>query len=119
MSYILKNTSGLINSRITDTGRLKMSQGNFNISYFQIGDSEVSYNTLPSSYNQYDTHILEPNFNSQNSAGVPNSNKQNVKYPYYVDGSVGNTYGIPFLDSVISPIFNGNPKGVFYRNDFR
>lgn len=114
MSYILKNTSGLINTRITDTGRLKMSQGNFRISYFQVGDSEVSYNTLPSSYNQYDTNILEPNFNSQNSAGVPNSNKQNVKYPYYVDGSQGNTYGIPFLDSVISPIYNANTKRFFH-----
>jgi hypothetical protein len=51
MSYILKNTSALINSRLTDTGREKLSQGNFNISYFQIGDSEVSYNVLPSSYN--------------------------------------------------------------------
>jgi len=43
MGYILKNTAGLINSRLTDTGRLKLSQGSFNISYFQIGDSEVSY----------------------------------------------------------------------------
>jgi len=83
MGYILKNTSGLINTRLTDAGRLKLSQGNFNISYFQIGDSEVSYNTLPSSYNQTNTNILEPNFNSQNSVGAPQSNKQNVKYPYY------------------------------------
>jgi len=67
MTYILKNTSGLINSRLTDAGRLKLSEGNFNISYFQIGDSEVSYNTLPSSYNQYNTMVLEPNYNSQNS----------------------------------------------------
>ncbi len=37
MAYIIKNTSGLVNTRMTDTGRLKMSQGNFNISYFQIG----------------------------------------------------------------------------------
>ena len=42
MAYIIKNTSGLVNTRMTDTGRLKMSQGNFNISYFQIGDSEPS-----------------------------------------------------------------------------
>ena len=43
MSYIIKNTSGLINTRLTDVGRRKISQGNFSISYFQIGDSEVSY----------------------------------------------------------------------------
>ena len=45
MGYILKNTSGLINTRLTDIGRKKLSQGSFNISYFQIGDREVSYNT--------------------------------------------------------------------------
>lgn len=106
MSYILKNTSGLINTRLTDTARQKISQGSFNISYFQIGDSEVSYNSLPTTFNQSNTFILEPNFNSQNSTGIPNSNKQNVKYPYYVDGFSGNTYGIPFMDSVVSPVYN-------------
>ena len=106
MGYIIKNTSGLINTRLTDAGRQKLSQGNFNISYFQIGDSEVSYNTLPLSYNQFDTVILEPNFNAQNSSGSPQSNKENIKYPYYVDGFVGNTYGIPFMDSIVSPVYN-------------
>jgi len=115
MGYIIKNTSGLINSRLTDTGRKKLSQGNFNISYFQIGDSEVTYNTLPDTYNQFDTMILEPGFNSQNSAGVPESNKQYVKYPYYVSGSQGNTYGIPFMDSKISDVFNTAAlRGFFY-----
>ncbi len=115
MGYILKNTSGLINTRITDTGRLKISQGNFNISYFQIGDSEVSYNALPqSSYNQFNSFVLEPSFNAQNSAGVPQSNKENVKYPYYVDGTAGNTYGIPFMASIVEPVYNrASPRGFF------
>ena len=66
MGFIIKNTAGLINTRITDTGRQLLSQGNFNISYFQVGDSEVSYNTLTgTSYNQSSNNILEPNFNSQ------------------------------------------------------
>ena len=64
MGFIIKNTAGLINTRLTDIGREKLSQGNFNISYFQIGDSEVSYNTLPTTYNQFDTVILEPSFNA-------------------------------------------------------
>lgn len=106
MGFIIKNTAGLINTRLTDIGREKLSQGNFNISYFQVGDSEVSYNTLPTSYNQFDTVILEPSFNAQNSSGIPESNKSNVKYPYYVDGRAGNTYGIPFMDSQVSPVFN-------------
>ena len=105
MAYILKNTSGLVNTRLTDTGRLKLSQGNFNISYFQVGDSEVSYNTLANTYNQTRTNILEPNFNSQNSA-QGQTNKQNIKYPYYVDGTNGNTYGIPFMSSEVAPIYN-------------
>ena len=50
MGYIIKNTSGLINTQITDTGRKYLSQGNFNIAYFQVGDSEVCYtggSTIP------------------------------------------------------------------------
>ena len=50
MSYIIKNTSGLINTRLTDVGRRNISQGNFSISYFQIGDSEVNY-TGATNYN--------------------------------------------------------------------
>ena len=117
MGFIMKNTSGLINTRLTDTGRLKLSQGNFKISYFQVGDSEVSYNTLPDTYNQFTTNILEPNFNSQNSAGEPQSNKQNVKYPYYVDGNAGNTYGIPYMASAPNPIYNRAAMRGFFTGD--
>ena len=114
MGYIIKNTSGLINTRLTDTARQKISQGKFNISFFQIGDSEVTYNTLPSTYNQANSFVLEPSFNAQNSVGVPQSNKENVKYPYYVDGFTGNTYGIPFMDSIVSPVYNvASPRGFF------
>lgn len=117
MAYIIKNTSGLVNTRVTDTGRQKLSEGNFNVAYFQVGDSEVSYNALSSTYNQPYSMVLEPPFNSQNSAGYPQSNRQNVKYPYYVDGSAGNTYGIPFMDSVVEPVFNRAPlRGFFSGN---
>ena len=117
MSYILKNTSGLVNTRVTDTGRQKLSQGNFKISYFQIGDSEVSYDKTPTGYNQTKTNILEPPFNTQNTAGVPQSNKQSVKYPYFVDGNVGNTYGIPFMDSVVEPVYNRAAIRGFFSGD--
>jgi len=106
MAYIIKNTSGLVNTRVTDTGRQKLSEGNFNISYFAIGDSEISYNTLPATYNQSDTVILEPQFNSQNNSGVPESNRQYLKYPYLVDQEQTNIYGIPFMDSQIESVFN-------------
>ena len=117
MAYIIKNTSGLVNTRVTDTGRQKMSEGNFRIAYFQIGDSEVSYDKLSSNYNQFNTFIFEPNFNTQNSSGVPESNKQSVKYPYYVSGQTGTTYGIPNADPKISPVYNTAPlRGFFTGN---
>jgi hypothetical protein len=107
MAYIIKNTSGLINTRVTDTGRFKIAQGNFNIAYFQIGDSEICYNcTTGSSYNIVNNNILEPCFNSQNSVGVPSSNKQNIKYPYYTDNVGGSTYGIPFNNAKPESVYN-------------
>lgn len=113
MSYIIKNTSGLINTRLTDVGRRNISQGNFSISYFQIGDSEVSYSAA-TNYNITNNNILMPAFNAQNDTGSPQSNKQNIKYPYYVQGGSGGTYGIPFLDNKIQPVYNSaGVKGFF------
>ena len=117
MSYIIKNTAGLINTRLTDVGRRNISQGNFTISYFQIGDSEVNYTALKSAspaYNQTNNNILMPAFNAQNDTGSPQSNKQNIKYPYYVEGSNGGTYGIPFMNNQIQSVYNAaGPKGFF------
>ena len=113
MAYIIKNTAGLINTRLTDVGRRYLSQGNFDIAYFQIGDSEVSYTAVPN-YNQTNNNILMPAFNAQNDTGSPQSNKQNVKYPYYVQGNAGGTYGIPYMDSIVQPIYNSaGSKGFF------
>jgi hypothetical protein len=94
-------------------GRNNLSQGSFNISYFQIGDSEVNYSAV-TNYNQTNNNILMPAFNAQNDAGSPQSNKQNIKYPYYVSGQEGSTYGIPFMDSQIQPVYNSaGSKGFF------
>ena len=79
-------------------------------------DSEVSYNKVPNNYNQANTFILEPPFNTQNSSGVPQSNRQSVKYPYYVDGDSGNTYGIPYMDSKIESVYNRAPLRGFFTN---
>jgi len=112
MSYIIKNTSALINTRVTDVGRRRISQGNFNISYFQIGDSEVNYKVIPTN-TITNNNILEPSFNAHNNTGI-GSNKENVKYPYYVAGLTGNTYGIPYLNSGVDFVYNtATPKGFF------
>ena len=113
MAYIIKNTSGLINTRLTDVGRRKLSQGNFNIAYFQVGDSEVSYKAVPN-YSQTNNNILMPDFNAQNDTGSPQSNKENIKYPYYVEGNRGNTYGLPYMDSNFQEVYNSaGEKGFF------
>lgn len=113
MGYIIKNTSGLINTRLTDVGRRLLSQGNFNISYFQIGDSEVCY-TGATNYNIVNNNILMPSFNAQNNTGYPESNKENIKYPYYVSGGQGSTFGIPFMDSDYELVYNSaGLKGFF------
>jgi hypothetical protein len=41
MGYILKDTSALVVTKLTDYGRMQMSRGLFDIAYFQVGDSEV------------------------------------------------------------------------------
>jgi len=113
MAYIIKDTAALISTRLTDVGRRYISQGNFNISYFQVGDSEINY-TAVTNYNQVNNNILMPAFNAQNDTGFPESNKQHVKYPYYLEGSNGITYGIPFMGSDIQEIYNSaSPRGFF------
>jgi hypothetical protein len=113
MAYIIKNTAGLVNTRLTDVGRRNISKGLFNISYFSVGDSEVNY-TAVTNYNLVRNNILMPAWNAQNDSGAPESNKQNIKYPLFVDGISGNTYGIPFQDAQIQPIYNTqSPLGFF------
>ena len=113
MGYIIKDTQGLVVTRLTDVGRRKISQGNFNISYFQIGDSEVSYTAL-TDYNYSNSMVLEPSYNAQNNVGIPQSTKNDVKYPFYLQGTTGTTYGIPFQNSVIDEVFNtAAPTGFF------
>lgn len=113
MGYVIKNTSGLINTRLTDVGRRKISQGAFNISYFQVGDSEVCYSAA-TNYNQVRNNILMPSFNAQNNTGYPESNKENIKYPYYVSGGQGATFGIPFMASDYQLVYNSaGLKGFF------
>jgi hypothetical protein len=117
MGYILKNTQGFIVSRLTDVGRRKISQGNFNISYFQIGDSEVNYTGVtnqPVGFGISSYMILEPQYNSQNDTGVPASTKNGVKYPFYLQNADSITYGIPFQASSVDSVFNtAAPSGPF------
>jgi hypothetical protein len=113
MAYIIKNTSGLLNTRLTDAGRMKLSQGKLDIKYFQIGDSEVCYNGV-TNYNQTNNYILEAAYNAQNTSPGQQTNKMHIKYPYYVNGTSGSTYGLATEDSQIFSIYNtAAPRGFF------
>ena len=78
MSYIIKDTAALINTLVTDAGRKKISQGKFDISYFQIGDSEVCYNCINGA-NLVSGNVLMPQYNTQNLAPVPQKNRMEIK----------------------------------------
>ena len=116
MSYIIKNTSALINTQLTDAARKKLSQGKFDITYFQIGDSEVCYNCV-NGMNLVDSNVLMPQYNAQNTSPIPERNRMNIKYPLFVDSTSGSTFGIPFDDSYIDEVFNSAaPRGFFTGN---
>jgi hypothetical protein len=115
MAYIIKDTSALLNTQITDLGRLRLSQGNFNISYFQLGDSEVCYDCI-SDANLTTLQVFVPEYNAANNVGAPQSNRLGIKYPIFLSSSTGdtNTFGIPFQDSINVDVFNTpQPRGFF------
>ena len=43
MSFLSNNNSEFLSVRITQKGRNSIAKGSFNVSYFQIGDSEFDY----------------------------------------------------------------------------
>ncbi len=113
MSYILKNTNKIVNTQITDVGRRKLSQGRLKIKYFQVGDSEIFYNAI-SGYSQTDNYILQPQFNSQNDTGSPQSNKANLKYPLFLDSTLNNSYGLPHMGSDFDSVFDNVASRGFF-----
>lgn len=114
MGYIIKNNNGLISTRFTDLGRRKLSQGNLNIRYFQVGDSEIVYDLIQG-YNQSNNNILEPSYNSQNNTDNFNATKLNIKYPLLREFLLTNppfidvekkTYGLVFSDPQYTTVYN-------------
>lgn len=117
MGYLLKNTSALIDIKLTDAGRKKISEGNFNISFFQVGDSEVCYNCIDGQ-NILDQNVITANYNDQNNSPLPEKNKSIIKYPLYVGSTGNNTFGIPLNQPQIDEVYNtASPRGFFYGDD--
>jgi len=98
MSFLLENNSENIAARITHKGRQKIAQGNFNISYFQIGDSEFDYG-----FSEFDGSV-----NAAQKVLMPMDKDNQVKYPYKVSASTltGTTYGTPIQVSYTHPVQN-------------
>lgn len=90
MSFLDKNNSDYISARLTQRGRRAIANGNFNISYFGIGDSEYDYSG--SSYQ----NVL-----------APLDKNTNIKYPFKYDSSTSSTtYGIPVTGSTYEIVKN-------------
>jgi len=96
MSFLQENYSENLAGRITNKGRKKIAQGNFIISYFQVGDSEFDY------------AFSEFNGNDGQKVLMPFDKDSQVKYPYKVSSSLltGTTYGIPIESSEMLTICN-------------
>ena len=104
MSFLLEHNSENIAARITHKGRQKISQGNFNIVYFQIGDSEFDYG-----FSEFDGE-----FNLAQKVMMPFDKDNQVKYPYKVSTSTltGTTFGNPIQTSYTNSVENKmNPAG--------
>jgi len=116
MGYIIKDTSALIVTKLTDYGRLQMSKGLFDITYFQVGDSEVCYDCL-SNPDLTKGMVLDAEYNANNGSPVPQKNQANIKYPIFVDSTSGNTFGIPVNDAGIESIYNTAAARGFFTAD--
>ena len=104
MSFLQSNSSGILPARITQYGRRKIAQGNFNIEYFQIGDSEFDY-----AFSEFDGMNNPPQ-----KVLTPLDKDSQVKYPYKVSESTltGTTYGIPLQFSETKIVTNNiGPAG--------
>jgi len=106
MSFLSQNNAEFLSARLTQKGRRSIAQGNFQIKFFQIGDSEFDY-TAP--FNSLDGIQDNP----QQNVFSPFDKDSQVKYPYKLDNSdTTTTYGVPIMDSITETIRNGmGPAG--------
>lgn len=116
MGYIIKDTSALIVTKLTDYGRMQMSKGLFDITYFQVGDSEVCYDCLTNP-DLTKGMVLDAEFNANNGSPQPQKNQANIKYPIFVDSTSGNTFGIPVNDAGTESIYNTAAARGFFTAD--
>lgn len=88
MSFLDTNNSEFLSARITQKGRNAIAKGNFDITYFVIGDSEYDY-TSP-----FNTMTGMTGNTSHQSVFSPLDKDTNVKYPIKYN-ETGTSYGSP------------------------
>ena len=105
MSFLQENSPENLSARITDKGRKQIAAGNFNITYFQIGDSEFDYGF--SMYTGLDGMPVQKVLS-------PMDKDSQIKYPYKITDSLvsGTTFGTPILSSITDTVTNNvGPAG--------
>ena len=95
MSFLNSNNSEYLSARITNRGRKAIANGNFNIQYFQIGDSEYDYN-LSSLTGATDHQKVFAPFDYDGG----------VKYPFGLDSTISTTYGSPISNNLTITLRN-------------
>ncbi len=105
MSFLNQNNAEFLSARLTQKGRKSIAEGDFQIKFFQIGDSEFNYKQP---FNQLSGEVDTP----QQNVLSPFDKDSQVKYPYLLDNSGTTTYGVPIKDSITETIRNGmGPAG--------
>ena len=101
MSFLNNNESEYLAARITAKGRQKIAEGDFNVVYFQLGDSEFDYN-----FSNYDGSGA--NVRPAQRIFTPLDRDSVVKYPYKLSESTvtGTTFGNPIQVAQIDTIRN-------------
>jgi hypothetical protein len=97
MSFLNSNNSEYLSARITQKGRNSIAKGDFQIKYFQIGDSEFDYDTAISNMRTNNNHQMVIS---------PLDKESGIKYPYKIDDSTNTTYGVPIQNSTIEVLRN-------------
>lgn len=110
MSFLDSNSSEYLSARITKKGRNAIAKGDFDISYFLIGDSEFNYN---SPFNNLTGSTTTTGYQS---IFAPLDGDSNIKYPYVLsDGAT--IYGVPMNNNQTTTLRNAiGPAGFISNN---
>ncbi len=104
MSYIDKTSNVVISARITNKGRQLLSKGLLTFDTFRLGDSEIDYSTLGSSYDL-----------SLNVDLRAKSNNPNIKTPLYptTTSTIPDVNIATLQDNILQTVINSPELGFF------